>query len=1026
MTKTSKLLLFILLGTLCAQSFSLRVASTSQSLSMSELDSSLDSTLESSSFTSAVTLSSAATTWFPCFSPTQDNSWSYNAGFSKFTCAGNTYVGPYSKGAKITSPTFTLGPHKGIIVSFKVAFLDSWDGESLIVTADGHQVYAKLHNGAWSPSNTCGQKWGDAYETITFGFNHAASTLTLVITSNLNGGTNDESWGICNLAVSTSPYLVNSDGTPLTMTPTASTTTFFSCSAPVNEFGWLYFPAYSTISCGGRTFLGPFAAGGRLYSPYILLNEFPHQGITVSFEMAWIDSWDSETFTVLANNVPVYSKLYNGAWSQSHWCNKKWADGHEIITFGFNHTDNYLVLDFITNLNGGTDDESWGICNLQVTISQYPVASSGSAITTPGSSSSSPSSKGYYILSSVFPNELNLGCLNINNVASYLTRAVTYLSNAGDVTKSIIDSTVNTIVTALLNNPLTGDVASTNACLGNFDGSYITNEIEECSAMLLPDESRYSVISFNIPIPGEICSAKPDITMASFCAALGHYKGLPSLSIQANAGTLSCITTAAGSGVGYVIGTALEAGLEAVSVGESLTSSYVKTASIFTGKIENVQISGNYYDYQELGIDAERFSLPEVFEISGSATRVLKVVDNAATWVNKLSNAKGVKDVALDLFGDLSMLVALEVEMTLALAQQTLGWLPDLGPYRLGLGTLFASTYPTTLESGQTLKRGVYTYITANDVLPTVNAEIMDTVMNKASGIFNTILKEFDLSVSSITKNAMPGGLPINQFGYMVNTEEIGLLVQIPVSAIPPLILTNSRATIQCTFKYNNAKISCNLKIGSISKFFTGFISGAAWVIKEAKEFFDETGKAIAFVDKQLGAFTDEAVATTAKNIKNGVTVVAGYTTEAAAWAAAAVACPSKIVTDAEKCGTTSIQCGTEYITDAIKCGEKTVTDAVICNTEWVTSGTRCGTKIVTDAAKCGMKTITDGAICGFKTGWNCVSSLFTKCKAKSCDVAASCPIDLSCEVPKTCNVTLSCDWPKYCPVANTCAIDNC
>ena len=1030
MTKTSKLLLFILLGTLCAQSFSLRVASTSQSLSMSELDSSLDSTLESSSSTSAVTLSSTAITWFPCFSPTQDSSWSYNAGFSKFTCGGNTYVGPYGKGARITSPTFSVGPHNGIIVSVKVAFIDSWDGESLIVTADGHEVYEKLHNGAWSPSNTCNQKWADAYQTITFGFNHAASTLTLVITSNLNGGTNDESWGICNLAISTSPYPVNSDGTPLIITPTASTTTFFSCSAPADEFGWMYFPAYSTISCGGRTFLGPYAAGGRIISPYILLNEFPHQGITVSFEMAWIDSWDSETFTVLANNVPVYSKLYVGSWSQSNWCNKKWADGHEIITFGFNHTDNYLVLDFITNLNGGTDDESWGICNLQVTISQYPVASSGTAITTSGSSSSSSSSssyKGYSSLSSVFPNELNYGCLNLNTVANTLTSAISTLSGANSVTKSIIDTTVNTIVSAVQNNYDTADVASTNFCLGNFDASYITSEIDECSAMLLPDSSRYSVISFNVPIPGGTCSAEPGISMAAFCVAMGHYNGLPSLSIQANADALSCLTTAIGGGVGYVIGTALDAGLDTVSLGVSLTASFVKSTTIYTGKIENVEISGNYYDYISLKLASIDYGLPEaLFEISGSATRVIKVTDNAATWVSKLNSAKNIDDITSQ-FGDRSQLIALEMGMSLQLAVHTFGLLPDLGPYQLGLGTLFTTNSATTLASGQHLKMGVYAYVAASNLLANSMFDIMPAVLNKASGILNTILKQFGVSVPNLISNIKPTGtIGQNQFGFMADSEEISLIVQTSVAALTSIIPSNSKLSLQCTFKYKSFKFSCKLNLASLTQFFTGFLNGAVWVIKEAKEFFDETGKAIAFAEKQLEAFTDDALKTTANNIKNGVTTVAGYTTDAAAWAAKQI-CGYKLITDAQTCGTSVVQVGTKYWKDATKCGEQTVTDAALCGMGLVKSASQCGTKMVTDAAECGWNTITSGAQCGWDTISGCITSLFKNCKkAKSCKVAASCEKALECNAALTCNVPLECYLPEYGPVANSCSINNC
>ena len=639
-------------------------------------------------------------------------------------------------------------------------------------------------------------------------------------------------------------------------------------------------------------------------------------------------------------------------------------------------------------------------------------------------------------LSAVFPTELDWGCINIHTIASSFTNALTYFSGANSVTQSIIDTTVNTIVNGLLNNDVTGDVASSGACLGNFAGSYITSNIDECSAMLLPDSSEYSVLSFNVPVAPGTCSAEPEITMAAFCVAMGHANGLPSLSIQANAGALSCIATAAGSGVGYAIGTALEAGLDTVSLGVSLTASFVKSTTLFTGKVENVEISGNYYDYMSLEVDPETFGLPEVFEISGSATRVIKVVDNAATWVNKLSTASNVKDVATALFGDLSMLVAIEAGMTLALAGQTYGLLPDLGPYQLGLGTLYATTSPTTLESGQNLKTGVYAYVAANNILPLLMSDIATTVINKVGGLLNTILKEFGISISQILKNLTPkASSGSNEFGFMVNTEEIGLLVQTSVSAITTIIPSNSKVKVQCTFKYKNAKFSCKLELGAISKFFTGLISGATWVIKEAAEFFDETGKAIAFVEQQLGEFTDKALQTTANNIHSGALVVAGYSTEAAAWAEEAVYhCGKKTVTDAAKCGASTVTdaaiCGTDYITDAGKCGTSVVTDAAKCGTSWVTSGSQCGYETVTDAAKCGTQTITDGAKCGYDTVKECVKNILkgkfkcsTKSKAKSCKVPKSCQIEASCSVPNTCSIPKSCNWPKTCDIANTCDI---
>ena len=656
-----------------------------------------------------------------------------------------------------------------------------------------------------------------------------------------------------------------------------------------------------------------------------------------------------------------------------------------------------------------------------------------------------PNSEGYSIRSlksgsrsttllGVFPSELNLGCVNLNTIADDLTSALEHFSGANSVTKSIIETTVKVIVMGLKQSNYTKDVASSNACLGNFAGSVATR-VSECSAMLLPDDSEYSVLAFTVPVPEGVCSASPKTKKAAFCVAMGQYQGLPSLSIQANAGALSCLATAGGSGVGYALGTALEAGLDPVSLGVSLTDSFVKSTTIFTGKVEEVQISGNYYDYASVAIKPERFHLPKVFKISGSATRVIKVMENAATWVNDLSSVSNVEDVA-NLFGDLSMLVALETKITLALASKTFGLLPNIGPYQLGLGTLYATTSPITLESGQRLQTGVYTYVTANNVLPALIPGLITTVINKVGGLINTVLRGFGINISDILNNLKPtGSIKNNEFGFMVNTEEIGLLVQTSLSAITAIIPDDSKVKVQCSFKYNHTKFSCKLDVAAISKFFTGVISGTVWVIKEAKEFFDETGKAIAFVDKQLEAFTDKALQTTANGIVSGAIVVARYTAEAAAWASEAIyQCGFVAVTDITICGTIAITdsaiCGYEYVTDAAKCGADIVTDAAKCGSSYVTSGAKCGYETVTDAAKCGTEKITDGAKCGWDTVTECLKNIFKgkfKCtsrkQAKSCSIAKTCQIEASCNAPNTCSVARSCNWPKTCNVAGTCKV---
>ena len=385
------------------------------------------------------------------------------------------------------------------------------------------------------------------------------------------------------------------------------------------------------------------------------------------------------------------------------------------------------------------------------------------------------------------------------------------------------------------------------------------------------------------------------------------------------------------------------------------------------------------------------------------------------------------------------MLVALEVELTMALADKTLGLLPDLGPYSLGLGTLYATTSTSPLASGQSLKPGVYTYVAANNILPELIADIMTNIVSKVSGILDTVLGDLGINVSSLVKKLTPKSSgSSNALGFMVNTEEISLFVQTFLGPIDVIAPKGTEMSVECSFKYNGNKFSCKLHLGSVTKFFTGLVEGAVWVIKEAEEFFDETGEAIAFAAKELHSFTNKAIKDTATGIKQGYYTVSKFANQAAKWAEKAIyQCGMKTVQDAVLCGTDVItdaaKCGADFITDAAKCGADVVTDGAKCGWSYVTDAAKCGAQTVTDAAKCGTKYITDGAKCGFDTfssiakcGVQCVTSLFSKCSCKlpkSCNIANTCSVALSCNIAKTCSIAKSCSVPKKCNIAKTCNI---
>ena len=82
-------------------------------------------------------------------------------------------------------------------VSVQLFFIDSWDGESLSLIADGNTIYQESYTVNESSYNdTCGNSDPDKILTIASNpFSHTASTLTLNFTTTLDEAGSEESFG---------------------------------------------------------------------------------------------------------------------------------------------------------------------------------------------------------------------------------------------------------------------------------------------------------------------------------------------------------------------------------------------------------------------------------------------------------------------------------------------------------------------------------------------------------------------------------------------------------------------------------------------------------------------------------------------------------------------------------------------------------------------------------------------------------------------------------------------------------------
>lgn len=316
---------------------------------------------------------------FSCSAPENDTAWSYSPAYQTVNCSGNTYVGGYGKNGEIRSVFSIPDQHNGIVLSFKLALIDSWDSESFVVYADDAIVYSLSAEYHAFTSDTCQNSWGDAYYNVTVGFNHTASELDLVFTSTLDQVSTDEAWGICDLNITIYTHYVDVNGNKVgSGTGGTIDGVKFSCDSPAVDTDWSYDPYYQVINCSGNYYLGGYGRGGSVSA--VLSVPETHEGIVISFNLAVIDSWDSESFYVTVDGKTLYFSWFAYEKATTNSCQNGWNDGYQNVTLGLNHTGNYITIKFSSNLDQDESDEAWGICDLKITASSTPVDSEGNAL----------------------------------------------------------------------------------------------------------------------------------------------------------------------------------------------------------------------------------------------------------------------------------------------------------------------------------------------------------------------------------------------------------------------------------------------------------------------------------------------------------------------------------------------------------------------------------------------------------------------------------------------------------------------
>lgn len=118
--------------------------------------------------------------------------------------AASAMLGGYNvfgNGAATTKVFPLLGiTHTQARVALEYYVIDSWDNERARVSVDGTYIFDIAFS--QSPPQICGGVWGDRWvQYVVATPAHPGANLTLVLSSTLNQGAGDESWGVDNVSI---------------------------------------------------------------------------------------------------------------------------------------------------------------------------------------------------------------------------------------------------------------------------------------------------------------------------------------------------------------------------------------------------------------------------------------------------------------------------------------------------------------------------------------------------------------------------------------------------------------------------------------------------------------------------------------------------------------------------------------------------------------------------------------------------------------------------------------------------------
>ncbi|CAD8195449.1 unnamed protein product [Paramecium pentaurelia] len=218
--------------------------------------------------------------------------------------------------------------------------------------------------------------------TITSEFNHTGASIILVI--NGYAEEQDYKWGFKNLEISIQhcpqSCQVCDQGDIVEQCQIWKSFQNSWTATHKNlmgQDGWVSINGISGSSkCGGVPLIGGYQKFGQNQGLSKIIKLQPHYKLRLLVLWAKIDSWDNEYGLILFDGIQVWNQSFNlDNGYQIKVCGNSEPKYHTLfrrVDITVDHTGDQVKIDFLSTLDQGSDDESFGLRDLQIFYASCP------------------------------------------------------------------------------------------------------------------------------------------------------------------------------------------------------------------------------------------------------------------------------------------------------------------------------------------------------------------------------------------------------------------------------------------------------------------------------------------------------------------------------------------------------------------------------------------------------------------------------------------------------------------------------